>query len=217
MVSQDGSGTVDHYWNSLYGPEQRQKVLYWTIAAVTVPLAGAVVWWITENSLNKLAPYQVRYSACTLVRCTQLRPTVSESDVDRCRAYERSLRPSYCRAVSLQTRDSHELPIKALGPPCTAEKRHALQHCSKFSLSNLSAGSHTARHKLCATGRAPLRIYMDGCFDMMHYGHANALRQVGLCPSGDRYPHRLGVKRSALNWVIRRCVFPCRLLPWETN
>ncbi len=28
---------------------------------------------------------------------------------------------------------------------------------------------------------APLRVYMDGCFDMMHYGHANALRQVGIC------------------------------------
>lgn len=22
------------------------------------------------------------------------------------------------------------------------------------------------------------RIWVDGCFDMMHYGHANALRQV---------------------------------------
>lgn len=29
-----------------------------------------------------------------------------------------------------------------------------------------------------AAGNAPVRVYMDGCFDMMHYGHANALRQV---------------------------------------
>ncbi|KAJ1664366.1 choline phosphate cytidylyltransferase [Coemansia sp. RSA 1813] len=29
-----------------------------------------------------------------------------------------------------------------------------------------------------SAGRKPIRVWVDGCFDMMHFGHANALRQA---------------------------------------
>jgi len=27
-------------------------------------------------------------------------------------------------------------------------------------------------------GKTRVHVYMDGCFDLMYYGHANAIRQV---------------------------------------
>jgi hypothetical protein len=37
---------------------------------------------------------------------------------------------------------------------------------------------------------------MDGCFDMMHYGHSNALRQVGINFVGVLLYSNLNAKRA---------------------
>ncbi len=55
------TGQSEGSWTILGSQEQRKAIAYWTFAAIAVPTAGAVIWWITENSLNRLAPYQATF------------------------------------------------------------------------------------------------------------------------------------------------------------
>ncbi|KAJ3680986.1 hypothetical protein LUZ60_015475 [Juncus effusus] len=57
-------------------------------------------------------------------------------------------------------------------------------HTSRLIISSLIGGfillgaSAAVAAHVNGKKRRPVRVYMDGCFDMMHYGHCNALRQA---------------------------------------
>ena len=58
-------------WNS--PTEYSNKALWWTFAAVSLPVAGAVIWWCTEKSFNSLAPHEVLlFASATKPSCQLL-------------------------------------------------------------------------------------------------------------------------------------------------
>ncbi len=56
MSSTDGRGGRLIIFPS---PEARKDALWWALAALSVPVAGAAVWWLSENTINRLAPREV--------------------------------------------------------------------------------------------------------------------------------------------------------------
>lgn len=48
------------HWDYLTAKENQRQVVFWTMAAVAVPAAGAFLWWLSEKSYNNLAPYRVK-------------------------------------------------------------------------------------------------------------------------------------------------------------
>ena len=44
-------------------PEAKRQAIWWTVAAVSAPIAGAAVWWLSETAINRLAPPEVRWQS----------------------------------------------------------------------------------------------------------------------------------------------------------
>ena len=61
MTEQAGISDLTH------SPDAHRKLLMWTAAAIAIPSAGALLWWLSEKGYNSLTPYKA--STVTICSC----------------------------------------------------------------------------------------------------------------------------------------------------
>ena len=55
-------GSISGSRSILSSADARKEALWWAGIALSVPIAGAAVWWLSENTINRLAPKEVSAS-----------------------------------------------------------------------------------------------------------------------------------------------------------
>lgn len=61
-------GTTSSSRSIFSSAEARKEALWWTGIAISIPVAGAAVWWLSENTINRLAPREASSPLLDLAR-----------------------------------------------------------------------------------------------------------------------------------------------------
>ena len=61
-------GTTSSSRSIFSSAEARKEALWWTGIAISIPVAGAAVWWLSEKTINRLAPKEASNVLLDLAR-----------------------------------------------------------------------------------------------------------------------------------------------------
>ncbi len=104
---------MSQHWDYLTAKDNQRQVIVWTVAAVTLPAAGAFLWWLSEKGYNNLAPYRVSL-AHKPTPMKQLTPLVAKNELPAASGQQQAL----CFTVSIQTRLHFWLHCTGTGRTC---------------------------------------------------------------------------------------------------